>query len=261
MRTWRILLTLCGAQVAIIAAILLHARALQNETTRITSRLRAESKPSDLSARIVLLEGENERIRKDLATIPLLREESKRIESEIAAESAQEIALWTAGTNEIQAATEQTRQRIAEIERWEANYNRMQLQKRAAERLAELTSQKSDHDASDQYRGLEGNLKQIAERMNRQLAVRRDWTAMEKTIENRDAYRSRIGEAWTNLDAAMKQLGKNIDLFEELPVKPEDADSKTPFLRTLLPDQQGVTATLYLDGTVIWSSTGAEVIK
>lgn len=257
----RIPLALCCAQMVIIGALLLHARALQNETATVTNRLRATaSTPNDLSTRIALLKGENERIRKDLATIPALREESKRIESQIAAESSQEIALWAARTNQLQAATEQTRQRIVEIESWEKNYNRMQLQKRAAERLAELASEKSDShdDASDQYRGLEANLKQIAERMSRQLAVRRDWIAMEKTTESRDAFKARIGQAWTNLDTAMKQLGKNIDLFEELPVKPEDADSKTPFLRTLLPDLHGVTATLYLDGTVVWSATRDE---
>ena len=260
----RILLALCCAQVVIISVLLLHARALRNETATVTNRLRAaESAPNVLSARTILLEGENDRIRKDLATIPMLREESKRIESQMAAKSAQDIALWAARTNQIQTETELTRQRIAEIETWEANYNRTQLRDRAAARLAEQARERANSpgDASDEYRKLETKLKQIAERMSRQLAVRRDWATMEKTVENRDAFKSRIREAWTSFDTAMKQLGKDIDLFEELPVKPEDADSKTPFLRTLLPDLNGVSATLNLDGTVVWSPPWTEALS
>ena len=260
----KILLVFCSVQAVIIGALLLHTRALQNETTTVRNRLRAaELAPIDVSTRIALLKDENERIRKDLATIPTLREESKRIESQIAAESAQEIARWMALTNQIQTATEHTRQRIAEIEAWEQNYNRTQLQKRAAARLVERASEKenSSGDPSDDYRKLESNLKEIAERMSRQLAVRRDWATTEKTSENRDAFKTRMGEAWNNLDGAMKQLGKDIDLFEQLPVKPEDADSKTAFLRTLLPDLHGVTATLYLDGTVVWSPPWDEALN
>jgi chromosome segregation ATPase len=260
----RILMVLCGAQAIIIGALLLHARAMQNETTMVAGRLRAaESAPNALSTRIALLKGENERIQKDLASIPALREESKRIQSEMAAGSAQEIALWAARTNRIQTETELTRQRIAEIEAWEANYNRMQLKDRAAARQAEQAREKSNSsgDASDEYRNLETKLKQIAEGMSRQLAVRRDWASMEKTSENRDVFKSRMGEAWTNFDTAMKQLGKDIDLFEQLPIKPGDANSKMPFLRSLLPDLHGVTATLYLDGTVVWSPPLSEALK
>ena len=260
----RILMVLCGAQVVIIGALLLHARGLQNETTTVTNRMRiAESTPNPLSARTTLLKNENERLRQDLATIPALRDEAKRIQSQIAAESAQEIALWAARTNQIETATEQTRQRIAEIEAWEKNYDRMQLQKRAAARLVERASEKSDStgDTSDEYRKLETKLKEIADRMSNQLAVRRDWATTEKTTENREVLKVRMGETWTNLDTAMKRLGKDIDLFEELPVKPEDANSKTPFLRTLLPDMHGVNATLYLDGTVVWSPPWDEALK
>jgi hypothetical protein len=264
MRRWqRILFVLCSAQVVIISVLLLHAHTLQSETTTIARRLRAAESPNPLSTRIALLEDENERIRKDLATIPALREESKRIESQMAAESAQEMALWAARTNQILAETEKTRQRIAEIQAWEANYIRMQLRDRAAARLAEQARERSNAggDSADEYRKLESNLKQIAERTSRQLAVLRDWAATEKTKENRDVFRVNIGQARTNLDTAMKQLGKDVDLFEQLPVKPEDADSKIPFMRTLLPDLNGVSAALYLDGTVVWSPPWNEALN
>lgn len=59
----------------------------------------------------------------------------------------------------------------------------------------------------------------------------------------------------------MQRLGKDIDLFEELSVMPRDANSKTPLYRSVIPDQHGVTATLFLDGTVEWSPALEQALK
>jgi hypothetical protein len=126
----------------------------------------------------------------------------------------------------------------------------------ARARLAEKAAEgpKSAASIAQEYAQLEARLKEAADRMRDQLEVRRVWAKTEKTPEARAAFKDRMSSAWSKLDAAMKQLGPDIVLFEEQPVIPENLDSpKTPFLRSVLPDGRGITVTVYLDGSEDWS--------
>ncbi len=261
---WNLLLILTITQLGLIGALLLHARAMQSQDTAIAANVRAlHSAPSPASERLALIESDNNRLKKDLATIPALQDDSKRLENQIAAESAKTAEIWMAQSNRLQTAIEHTRQQIAEIEAWEKNYNNAQMRERASARLAQKASAnlKTPAAAAAEYVQLELTLKQISDRMKNQLAVRREWANTEKTPESRDEFKRRLAAAWTGLEAATKQLGEDSVLFEELPVTPNDLESsKTPLLRSVVPDLHGVTATLYLDGTIEWSPPFREAL-
>jgi hypothetical protein len=52
----------------------------------------------------------------------------------------------------------------------------------------------------------------------------------------------------------MARLGKDKALFEELPLNsPDQTDPRTAVLRSIIPDAQGLSTTVYLDGTVEYS--------
>lgn len=254
---WKLWLILTIAQLGLIGALLLHARAMQSQDAAIAANVRAvHSAPSPARDRLALIESDNNRLKRDLATIPALQEDSKRLENQVAAESAKTAEIWMAQSNRLQTAIEHTRQQIAAIEAWEKNYHNAQMRERASARLAQKASGnlKTPAAAAAEYVQLELSLKQISDRMKNQLAVRRKWADTEKTPESRDAFKQRLATAWNDLETARKQLGEDSVLFEELPVTPNDLESsKTPFLRSVVPDLHGVTATLYLDGTVEWS--------
>jgi hypothetical protein len=150
--------------------------------------------------------------------------------------------------------------RLAEIASWEKERAGAEIRERASARLAQKALEPTG-SATDEYSQLGAKLREVADRMSKQLTVRKEWAAMEKTAAARDAFKLRMSERWTELDAAMKRLGADKDLFVELPVKPDDDFASTPFMRPAIPDLRGVTATLYLDGKVVWSPPLREALR
>ena len=250
-RRWKLLLLLSAAQFVLIAGLLLHTRAMQREEAAATTQLQSISNEPDPNAeRLTLIQSENERLKKDLATIPSLEAESKKLEQLIAAQSVKESEIWTTQSNRLAGEINETRRRIDEIATWEKDRIEAEVRQHASERLA----QKAAAFNSDDYSQTESTLKEVADRTRDMLTLRRELEKMPKTPEVRATFRKKMDAAWSGLDAAMKRLGDDTPLYRQLPANPADVDNpKTPLFRSVVPDLHGVSATLYLDGTVEWS--------
>jgi hypothetical protein len=254
-RSSQILVVLGITQLCLIPAFYFRTRAIHVE-----AKAQADAYSSSVSAvnptaqRLATLTSENTRLKNDLTTIDALKLQAKRLDQEIAATTVQTDAAWSAESNRLQSAIETSRARITDLENWEKERNRAELRKLAAARLAQK-AQENSRDPADEKAQLESTFNQIAAGMRAQLEARREWAKMEKTPENREMFKSRLGAAWSNFDQAHKSLGPDSALFEDLPMTPDSDASSTPLLRSVLPDLQGVTATVYLDGRVEWSPT------
>lgn len=229
----------------------MHTRAMQRGEAALAAQSQTvNSEPDPNAERLALIQNENERLKKDLATIPSLQAESKNLEQQIAAQSVKETEIWKTQSNRLQGEIDATRARIDEIATWEKDRTEAEVRQHAADRLA----QKGVASNADDYAQTEATLKQIADRTREMLTVRRDWEKTLKTPEAKDAFRKQMDAAWSGLDTAMKRLGDDTPLYRQLPAQPADVDNpRTPLFRSVIPDLHGVSATVYLDGTVEWS--------
>ena len=241
----KLLLFLGLAQIVVIGALLLQSRSLKNQAANALAFNTPARGPAE---RLELIQRENVRLKKDLSEIPLLQAEARRLENALAEQSARASEVWSAHSNQLQSAIEQSRRNISEIETWEKEKTLAEIRQRAAARLA----QKAAEGPTD-YVQFDANLRQIGERMRNLMTARREWDAMEKTDDKGEAFKARMAKWWTEYEGAKGMLGEDIKLFEELPVRLKDDFSKTPFLRSVLPDQRGFTVTVYADGNVQWS--------
>ena len=252
----RTLLLLGSAHVALLVFFLSRTWKLQNENALLAAGLRATALPSISSGRVTLLQRENERLKSDLATIPGLAAAAKRLETEITEQQMKNSANWAGRSNLIQEAIEQKLKELREIWDWDKDQRKLALVEAAKARLAEKASLESNRpeDVEKEYSQLKSVLTQLGLSMKNQLEFRREWMKSDKSPDSRTAFQSNFGQARKSWETAMHQLGDDQVLYEELPVKATDEDlSRTPVLRSIIPDLHGMSATVYLNGSVVLS--------
>jgi hypothetical protein len=80
-------LAFVAVQVAAIGVLIFVARALKAENAGTENRVRAIGlAPSPVAARLVGIGSENDRLRRDLESIPALRQQSRELQDQIAKE-------------------------------------------------------------------------------------------------------------------------------------------------------------------------------
>lgn len=239
-------------QVCLIGVLTLRTRALQAENQELVSQSTAAATSSN--TRLELFEKENQRLKADLVGIPALSAKVEQLKKESEEEARRITGVWMERSNAIQIAIQNKRDEIRRLEEWEKEHAKMKMRERAQARLAQKGTVQTPQEAADDYAVLEKALRDIGLRAKRMTEVRQEWRNTDKTPENRSTFQTNMNAAWQELDAAVKKLGADFDLFEELPIDSPELDfSETPLYRSVIPDSRGITATLYLDGTVVWS--------
>jgi hypothetical protein len=261
MKLLRVIVAVCVLQVGLICVLALRTSRINAENRELIF----QSSPSNPKPIVALesLEKENSRLKSELATIPDLSRKVQELQKVSAEESAKASEFWTQRSNMIESAIAKTKDEIRAIEDWGQNFDRAKLRERAAARLAQKAAAgaKTPEEVVAGYARTQEILQTIATRTAKMREVRQQWQASEKKPENRAEFKRNMDAAWSGLDAAVKMLGDDSELFEQLPAPPENADlSKMPFYRSLIPDLHGVTATLYFDGTVAWSPPLTEAL-
>jgi hypothetical protein len=250
-RTFRIRLILAVLNLALLAFLFQETRKLRRENLRVAVELQTSSRPSKTVERARLLQAGNERLKKDLLTIPVLAASAKSLQTELEERRPQQTAAWAAASNRLHEAIRLKRDELAGLADWSVEWDRMKLRRVAEARLAE---KRLEPDSPADPARLETALQQLGSSTQRRLDIIREWQESDKSPEKRAVFLAGLAEFQAQRDGAIQQLGKDLVLYEEIPVPMTNRNPQAPAFRSLVPDPQGRLATVYVNGDVVWSS-------
>ena len=227
---------------------------------RGTAHLRSHTHPpaqsqtgpsEDESARqLSALKQENIRLQSELKKLPELTAAAAELREQLAPQQNKNNALWTAQSNALQTAIEQQKRDLAEVHRWSSNWHTAKQRAWAASRLAEKASALAA-DPEKEYAQTKETLHHLALAEKRLAEVRHEWVQLAKS--EKDQFRPRLEQAQAEWSAAYQKLGEDRALYQTFPLTNTQNPSTVVFLRSIVPDQNGTSITVYLDGTVQFS--------
>jgi hypothetical protein len=209
------------------------------------------SAPADFATRLQGIQQENSRLQSELKTLPELKARAAQLQNEIQANK--NATLWPAQSNTLQAAILLKQQEIAEISHWSSEWHKAKQREAAQARLLEKAKETS-LDGKQGYAETTSTLSNLALAWKRLSEVRSEWKQLDKS--EKDKFRSRLDEAQSQWSAAYRALGKDTVLYQEFPFTNSTDPHSVLLMRSVVPDQNGITASVYLDGTVNFSKAG-----
>ena len=228
-----------------------QTRKLAEDNGRMVLERTAPEAGSAIAQRLALVEKENEQLRADLASIPTLAATHDGLRQQLTEQASGKADAWAGCSNLIAAAIAQKREELTDTYRRSSEEQHRKAREIAAERLADKASEESQEPAQEDDQ-LKERLQQVGLSIKQLVDLRKERAAADNTEETKAAFRARFKKAAMDRMRALEDLGKDQVLYETLPLPPtiEDA-AKVPVLRSILPDRHGLSATVYLDGTVI----------
>lgn len=207
--------------------------------------------------RISLLEREHQKLKASLEEIPKLIAQKQRLELELAANQAIDTNSIASLSNRIQQATERNWREMREIDAWMRQRSEDEVRIKALERLQEkgLPQSQTPEQVQQEYETARARLQQIGLVIKKRVELRQEWQRSDKSEATRAQFGPRLEQAFEAVQDSLKSLGKDRILYRELPViiplqKPHE---RTPVLQSIVPDLRGVSTTVYLDGSVVFS--------
>jgi len=255
-RFWTILVLLVIADLVIVLWILNGTLRFNRDNRQLAHAIQNLRTPSPTTEKAALLQKENERLKSDLKMIPGLISKKQEVETEIADQQPRNIEVLNTQSNRIQRAIEQNKKELRELSDWIRNSQEMEKRKKAEARLLEkgLPGSQTPEEIQEEYNQLGTTLQQAGLALKEQFDLRQQWIKSDQSDQTRTAFQPRRIEAYRVLESAMNQLGQDRALYEEIPVLGEVEDpAHTLVLRSIVPDLHGISATVYLDGSVVFS--------
>lgn len=213
--------------------------------------------PSTKAEQIAQLQSENTELKSDLKEVSELNLKKQSLEREVGNQKSIDADWVNAQSNRIQHAMEQNKQELKEIGDWHRNRQEAEKREEALARLQVkgLPPNQSPEETAKAYEELQVTLRQIGLAMKSQIELREQWTKSSKTEQARALFQSQFGESQRLWESALSELGQDRVLYDvmyaAIPLK--NPPSRTPVLRSILPDLRGVSVTVYLDGSVVFS--------
>lgn len=241
------------ALVAWALALALVARSTANLRRHQRGALQSQpdSASDDFATRLHGIQQENSRLQSELKTLPELKARAAQLQNEIQANK--DATPWAAQSNTLQASIMQKQQEIAEISRWSSEWHKAKQREAAQARLLEKAKE-SSVDGEQRYAETTNILSNLALAWKRLSEVRSEWKQLDKS--EKDRFRSRLDEAESQWSAAYRALGKDTVLYQEFPFTNSTEPRSVLLMRSVVPDQNGMTTSVYLDGTVNFSKAG-----
>jgi len=237
-----------AALLAVALVFIAKGTAHMREQTRrnITALMADDS----ADAPFKLLREENERLKSELRKVPELTAAAGRMRKQLLAPATNDSA-WTVKTNAIHFAIEQKKNELAELSRWQHERQTAEQQEAARARLVEK-AQEAQIDHDEPYAKLKETLSKLALARKRIIDLRQDWGQLPNAEQkNRQPLLQEARAEWMS---ANERLGKDNVLYQALPITDLSQDAATAvFMRSVLPDRNGMSVTVYLDGTVKFS--------
>jgi hypothetical protein len=220
-----------------------HLRGQPQSRTQSRVGLAEHDTRNQLSA----LQQENDRLQTELKKLPELTATAAQLREQLAPGQNQNAALWIAHSNTLQTAIEKEKRELADVYQWSSDWQLAQQRKAAEERLAEKAGQVAA-DPEKEYAQTKETLRQMALAQKRLSEIRHEWTQLDRS--EKDKFVPRLREAQAQWQAADDKLGQDRVLYQAFPLTNTLDPSSVVFLRSIIPDQNGTSITVYLDGTV-----------
>jgi hypothetical protein len=104
----------------------------------------------------------------------------------------------------------------------------------------------------NEYAETKETLRKLALAQKRVIEIRKEWTQLDKS--EKEKFQPRLKEAQAEWMAANNKLGKDAVLYQGFPITNSVSDPANSLLmRSVVPDQNGISISVFLDGTVIFS--------
>jgi DNA repair exonuclease SbcCD ATPase subunit len=249
---WKAFLILCAMCMLALGVVAKRTHALTAENRRLALTGQPPISVSKPSALAPLLE-ENDRLRSELKKVPELKAAIQKLRGETDDDQSEQAGVWHSYSNRIHAAIGEKQRQLQELRAWAKERDAAEKRAAAARRLEERAAE-GFTNSPEEYDKIKERLANLGIARQRLHNIRSEWTQSGKTAQDRTTFQAKLKEAQGVWFEAFQQLGKDIALYEELPLPPTvDNPAGTPLLRSVIPDQNGLSATLYLDGNVIYT--------
>lgn len=233
----------------------IRTQAKANET--LAAKIIEAAPPSSGSERLTFLRKEQERLKSDIEAIAELKTTLSGLTNEVAEAQRKSSEVWFARSNELQLAIERERMALQKTIQWSRDWERMKIREAAEKRLAEKAALELDPVKENERIG--EILREIALATKQRMKLQDAWTmSRDKSPEARANFMAGLKEINAGWLKATQELGADTPLYEQFSIKPADhADGQAVLFRSLIPDGQGMSVTVRLDGKVEWSGSGS----
>ncbi|HEX7859123.1 MAG TPA: hypothetical protein VF773_02220 [Verrucomicrobiae bacterium] len=252
-RRWKLLAPLVCLYVALLAYYANRTMILARANETAAAKLRVVAAPSSEPNWLKALRKEQERLKSDIQAITELQKTLAGLTNEVAAAEKQNSETWFARSSELQVAIEQARTALQETIQWSRDWERRKIFEAAENRLAEKAALNLDPVKEQERIGK--ILSEIARSTRERMKLHDSWRmSSDKSNEAREKFMTdlqKINAGWLK---ATGELGADTPLYEEIPIGIDEPNkTEAIFFRSVIPDLQGMSVTVLLDGTVKWS--------
>ena len=243
--------------VALLGYYANRTRILARANETAAAKITEAAPPSTVSERLTFLQKEQERLKADIAAIRELKMTLSGLTNDVAVAEKKNLEVWFARSNELESAIKRERTALQETVQWSRDWERRKVREAAEKRLAEKGALNLDPVKEQERTG--NVLSAIALATKERMKLQESWrVSSDKSKEARENFMAelqKINTGWLN---ATRELGADTPLYEQLPLMPAEHDhADAVIFRSIIPDAQGRTVTVLLDGTVKWSGSSS----